>query len=179
MADFFKNSDYFDCARANRIARGIQYDTVVDLATEPVDLQFFEDHAKIDFDTDDTLCEAYIKAARQELEKWSQLSFGVKTMRLRALELPDNFRLMYGRVDTVTTPGYTNFGDILKEGGYYVDIEYTTIGIMNEDIKVAICRKAASIYLNRETKVNSKYQAAVLEDEAKEMVRPYMNVTLF
>lgn len=179
MADFFKNSDYFDCARANRAARGIQYDTVVDLAAEPVDLQFFKDHARIDFDTDDTLAMAYVKAARQELEKWSQLSFGIKTMRLTALELPDNYRLMFGKVDEVTTPNYTNVGDILKEGGSDVDIEYTTLDWIDETIKIAICRYAAGLYIFRENIQEAKYQAQVGMDEAKEMVRPYMNVTLF
>lgn len=177
--DFYKNIDHLGCVRENRTARGIQYSVVTDLATEPVTTAFFKQHARIDFNTDDTLVAAYVKAARQELERWSQLSFGVKTMRLRALELPDNFRLMFGKVDEVTTPNYTNVGDILKEGGHHVDIEYTTLNWIDESIKIAICRYAAGLYVFRENIVETKYQAQVGMDEAKEMLKPYMNITLF
>lgn len=181
--DFTKNADYLrgedDCLSLTECpAIGVQYSVITDLSNEPVDLAFFKKHARIDFNVDDNLCASYIKAARQELERWSQLSFGVKTMRLRALQLPDNFRLMYGRVDTVTTSGYTNFGDILDKGGKKIEIEYTTLDWIDETIKIAICRYAAGLYVFRENIVDTEYAAQVGMDEAKEMLRPYINLTL-
>lgn len=177
--DYFKNVDHLDCYPYNcRIAKGVQYTVVADLAVEPVDVPFFKSHARIDFATDDSLVAVYIKAARQELEQWAQLSFGVKTIGLTALELPDNYRLMFGRVNTVTTAGYTNVGDILKEGGTDIDIQFTTIGTINDTIRVAICRQAASFYINRENVKDSKFSADVLANEAKMMIQPFKNITL-
>lgn len=179
VMDFYKNIDYLDCVNgSDTSAKGIQYSVITDLAVEPVTLDFFKDHARIDFDTDDTLASVYLKAARQELERWSQLSFGVKTMRLTALQLPKNYRLMFGKVDTVTTTGYTNVGDILKEGGKDLTIEYTTLDWIDDAIRIAICRYAAGLYINRETVTESKFAASTLQDEAKTMIKPYMNITL-
>jgi len=176
--DFVRNIDKLGCySYGQRTAKGVQYTVIDDLATEPVDVDFFKQHARIDFDTDDSLVSTYLIAARQELEQWSQLSFGVKTIGLTALELPDNYRLMFGRVNTVTTAGYTNVGDILKEGGTDIDIEFTTIGTINDAIRVAICRYAAGLYINRENVVDTKFSTQQKQDEAKEMLKPYMNIT--
>lgn len=174
--DYYKNIDILGGRVDSFAATGIQYNVVDDLVDEPVTTAFFKQHARIDFNTDDNLIEAYIKAARIYLEQWSQLSFGVKTISLTALTLPKNFRLMFGRVDTITTTGFTNVGDILKEGGEDVDIEYTTVGIINDTIRIAICRYAAGLYINRETITETKYSGDQKINEAKEMVRPYMNV---
>lgn len=161
----------------------IQYEIITDLETEPVDLAFFKSHSRIDFATEDTLLEAYLKAARQELEAWSQLSFGVKTIGLKATDLPDNYKLMHGAVDAVTTADYSNFGDNLEKGGEKVDITYTTKGTINETIKIAICRYAAGLYAIREhittDKNGNPVNGANMINEAKEMIRPFMNVTLF
>lgn len=179
MANFYKNSDYLTCNSYNqRIANGVQYTVLTDLAAEPVTLEFLKQHLRLDFDTDDNLVSTYLIAARQELEQWSQLSFGVKTIGLTALELPDNYRLMFGKVDEVTTAGYTNVGDILKEGGTDIDIEFTTIGTINDAIRVAICRYAAGLYIFRENVVETKYSTEGLKDQAKMMLNPYRNITL-
>ena len=179
MADFYKNCDKIcDGNYGHLTASGIQYSVIEDLETEPVTLDFFKQHARIDFDTDDTLAAIYLKAARQELERWSQLSFGVKTMGLTALSLPTNYRLMFGKVDTITTPEFTNKGDILKEGGTDLDIEFTTKDWIDDNIRVAIARYAAGLYINRETVTETKYSAQSLQDEAKTMLQPYRNITL-
>lgn len=178
--DYYKNIDKI-CVHGhyNLSASGIQYSVIADLEEEPVTLEFFKQHARIDFDTDDTLCEIYIKTARQALEKWSQLSFGVKTIGLTALSLPKNYRLMFGKVDTIMTANFTNKGDILKEGGLDVDIEFTTKDWIDDTIRVAIARYAAGLYINRETVTETKYSAQSLQDEAKTMLQPYRNITLF
>lgn len=177
--DYVRNIDKLGCfSYGQRTAKGVQYTVIDDLVAEPVDIDLFKEHIRCDFATDDNLIALYLKAARQELEQWAQLSFGAKTIGLTALELPDNYRLMFGRVDTVTTSGYTNVGDILKEGGTDIDIEFTTIGTINDAIRVAICRQAASLYLNRENVKDTKFSADVLANEAKMMIKPFMNITL-
>jgi len=177
--DYYKNIDKLGCIGSIPLtASGIQYRVVTDLTEEPVTLDFFKSHCRLDFDNDDTLCATYIKAARQELERWSQLSFGVKTIGLTALSLPKNYRLMFGKVDTVTTSNFTNKGDILKEGGTDIDIEFTTKNWVDDCIRVAIARYAAGLYIFRENVVESKYNAQGLMDEAKNMLNSYRNITL-
>src|SRR5690606_8881476 len=119
--------------------KGIQYKVIVDLAEEPVDIDFFKDHVRVDWNTDDNLLASYLKSARQYLEQWSQLSFGAKTMQLTALLLPENYRLMFGPVDTVT--GHENLGDtVLNSRLVNATIEYTTKwDPLPEAIKIAIC----------------------------------------
>lgn len=174
--DYYRNVDILGCPSDSLGVVGVQYRTVVDLVSEPVTLEFFKSSARIDFDSDDTLCEAYIKAARMELERWGQISFGVKTIGLTAIELPKNYRLMFGPVDQVTTAGYSNTGDILKEGGRDIDIEYTTFGVINDVIRVAICRYGAGLYVNRENVQDTQYASQIRQDEAKEMLRPFINL---
>ena len=157
---------------------GIQYRIVTDLATEPVTIEEFKQHARIDFDTDDNLIEDYIKAARQELEQYSQLSFGNKTIKLMALRLPKNYRLMYGPVSAITSPtGLTLFGDIVKDGnGEDVEITYTTswTGGLPLPIKVAICQHAAGLYINREN-VLTGLNPSTLMDQARRSLDKYKN----
>lgn len=163
---------------------GIQYSVVTDLTAEPVTLEDFKLHARIDYNTDDTLCAMYLKAARQYLEEWSQKSFGTKTMKLTALNLPKNYRIMYGPLNVVTDPvdTYTTVGDILKDGPYKdVSITYTTTWIVPEAVKVAICLEAAAQYMIREAvvfSVNGTIQEPTeLQDRAKRLLRPFMNIT--
>lgn len=182
MAGFEYNSDYYECDTTNDpVLYGLQYLTVTDLLEEPVTLEFFKQHARIDFDTDDTLCEVYIQAARIELEQWSQLSFGVKTIGLTALYLPKNYRLVHGPVDSVITSGFTNVGDILKEGGNDIDIEFTTLDTYfdNNMVKVAIARYAAGLYVSRENVVDTQFASQTSQDEAKKMLDPIRIKTWF
>lgn len=178
--DYYRNIDKLGCeGYADRlIASGVQYSVITDLVNEPVTLDFFKQHARIDYASDDALAAVYLKAARQELEQWSQLSFGVKTMGLTALSLPTNYKLMFGKVDEVTTENFTNKGDILKEGGTDIDIEFTTKEWIDDAIRIAICRYAAGLYIFRENVVESKYRAEGLMDEAKNMLNSYRNITL-
>lgn len=187
--DYYKNIDKL-CAEQKPVytISGVQYFVDTDLEDEPVTVSFFKQHARIDYNTDDNIIENYLKAARQELEKWTQLSFGVKTMRMIALSVPNNYRLMFGKVDEILTSGYSNFGDILLNGGRNIDIKYTTLDWIDETIKIAICRYAAGLYLNREPYIDSGQFNSVEDqrrsggnyiNEAKLMLRPYMNVTLF
>lgn len=182
--DFYKNEDYF--RRLNGTNRepsisGIQYHVVKDLVTEPVSIEFFKAHVRVDWNTDDNLLQIYLKSARQHLEKWSQLSFGAKEMKLTALRLPANYRLMYGPVDEVT--GYENVGDtMLNPPLKNATIEFTTKWEeLPEAIKVAICKRAAGDYVIKENYIiNEKgtvQDARGFYDEAQKLLSPYRNVT--
>lgn len=162
------------------MAIGLKYEIIEDILAEPIDVDFFKSHARIDFDTDDSLSLAYIKSARQHLENWAQLSFGVRTMKVRALWLPENYKLMFGPVNTVITEGFTNFGDLLKgtEGKTDIEVTYTTTGLSNEVVKVAIARYAAGLYISRENVVDTKFSTQLLQDEAKKMIRSLANITI-
>lgn len=187
MADYYKNIDQCGCGpygtfeglgMANNDISGIRYDVVEDLECEPVSVQFFKDHARIDFNTDDNLIKHYIKSARQYLEGYSQLSFGVKTIELTAVNIPNNFHLMYGPVDNISTSGFDNQGDILKNGGRNVKIKYTTKDWCPDVVKIAICRYASGLYIFREN-VNTELNGRDYIDEAKAMLSPFINITVF
>jgi hypothetical protein len=66
---------------------GIQYKIIEDLDHEPVTLEFFKNHIRVDFEMDDNLLQEYLRSSRQELEQYSQLSFGTKKIKLMALRL--------------------------------------------------------------------------------------------
>lgn len=194
MADFYKNSDYFECSRSQFGAlsaprgsvEGISYTVVQDLAEEPVTVSFAKEHMRIDFATDDNLVESYLKSARQYLEKFSQLSFGVKTIRFTALRVPDRWRLVNGPYTAITSQatGHTLFRDILLEGGEMVDLTLTT-GWPNNDlpeaIKVSICLEAATQYMIREgviININGSTQTPDdAHDRALKLLKPFANIT--
>jgi len=184
MSGYEFNDDYYESTSDDKLIWGINYRVVTDLASEPVTDTFFKEHARIDFDTDDTLIDSYLVAARMHLEQWSQRSFGVKTMGLTALRLPKYYKLMFGPVNVITSPatGFTLSGDILKEGGTDIDIQYTTTGIINDLIRVAICRYAAGLYMSRENVFTNRdgtvINPDIMMDEAKKMIRPYANLII-
>lgn len=179
--DYSKNFDLLTGDTVRHTISGTQYQVIEDLAAEPVTVDFFKEHARIDFDTDDNLLPVYLKAARKFLEKWAMLSFGVKTIGLTANCLPKNYKLMYGPVNEVTTANFTNVGDILKQGGHDIDIRYTTKATLGTDdvVRVAICRYAAGLYIQRENILDTRFAPKSLIDESKVMLEPYQNIILF
>lgn len=180
--DFYKNFDQLGIPVVYTIS-GTQYSVITDLVAEPVDIPTFKEHARIDFDTDDALIAMYVKAARIHLEKYAQLSFGVKTMKLTARCIPDNYRLMFGPVNVITDPvtGYANVGDIIKPGGEDISIEYSTLAtyFTDDTVKTAICRYALGLYVQRENILDTKFSPASLIDEAEKMLDTIKNVIWF
>ena len=187
MANYFNNEDIILRNRYGRASdpassiSGIQYHVVEDLEDEPVDIDFFKDHIRVDWSTDDNLLESYLKSSRQYLENWSQLSFGSKTMKLTALRLPANYKLMFGPIDSVT--GYDNVGDtMLNPMLVNVSIAFTTKWeSLPEAIKIAICKHAAWDYMVREkiatTEKGNLQEAKEFYDESQKLLLPYRNVT--
>ena len=167
----------YDCeeVQSGLSTQGIQYRVVTDLVAEPVDIAFLKQHVRVDFEMDDNLLESYLKSARQELEQYSQLSFGEKTIRLLALKLPDNYRLMYGPIDSIVDDEYELFGDIVKNaGGEEVTFQFTTgwEGGLPEPIKIAICQYAAGLYVHRENVLTAQGNWM---DQAKITLDKYKN----
>lgn len=193
--DYFLCRDWFGLGQPTTVVEGLSYTVVTDLATEPIDLSFFKQHARIDFNTDDALCTAYIKAARQYLEGWSQLSFGEKTIRFRALKVPNKWELVngpYASIETVGS-GFRLFGNTLIKGTsqykgyrreelYEVDLTLKTAWTpLPENVKIAIAKQAAWLYISRESLVTSDEGAiqhhAILDDEAFKLLQPYRAIT--
>lgn len=153
MADFDKNIDQlceWGLPRYNTYpaTSGLQISFIDETEyEEPVTVLEFKDHAYIDADTDDNLLELYLKAARIDVENYLQKSLGIRTVQLLAQRLPKNYRLPWGPVESIETDGYTLFGEILKEGGEAVTIEYVTnASLVNDSIKVVIYQTAFNIY---------------------------------
>lgn len=189
--DYYKNIDKLcpdygstRIGKPNAAVEGLSYTIVNDLDSEPVTTDDFKQHTRIDWNTEDALIEKYLKAARQFLEGWSQLSFGTKTIKVMALRLPPKWKLMYGPYRLVITQGYTLFGDILMEGGSRIEVELET-GWPNDElpepIVISICRYAAGLYAVRENLIYSvngvPHEPSEVMDEAQKMIRPYMNIT--
>ena len=156
--DYFNNSDLL-CGDEFGLPRYDTYPATSGLHisfkseasyVEPVTVVEFKDHAYIDADTDDSLLALYLKAARIDVENYLQKSLGVRTIEIKALRLPKNYRLPWSPVQSITTSGYTLFGDLLVEGGEEITIEYVTnSSLVNDSIKQAIYKRAFDYYENR------------------------------
>ncbi|MCY4781705.1 head-tail connector protein [Sphingobacterium sp. UT-1RO-CII-1] len=163
---------------------GLEYELLTDLEAEPVTLSDFKAHCRIDYNVDDRLLEIYLKASRQHLEKVAQLSFGERKVRMTALTMVDNWKVMYGPVDKVELP-HVKFGKdiITNSGGTNVSIEWTTKWStgLPMDIVVAICRYGAGLYAVRENMILSVngvvHEPKNYMDEAQKMVMKWGNAT--
>lgn len=194
--NYAKNEDYFTKRNNSRIGNpspaveGVEYVVLEDLVQEPVTLQDFADHCRVDFNVDDNLLAFYLKAAREYLEQYSQLSFGDKKIQFTALRVPNRWRLMFGPFlpsDPTDNDHVELFGakkDTLLNGGENVDIElYTGWGAIGlpDAIKVAICRYGAGLYAIRENLIYSEngvpHEPTEVMDEAQKMLNPWRNIT--
>lgn len=180
MADFDMNSDLLCQQNSNGLytypykgAKGVSYH-LGEIATEPVTVAEFEDHAKIDFSTDDNLIELYLTSARQSIERILRKSLGVRQVIFYAEYVPKRFKLDWGNYASIDDPatGFTLFAkDILKEGGTDIELTLTTENTaLNADIKNAILKQAFDFYENR-----GVYNEGVI-DEVANILRPYRNV---
>lgn len=170
----------------------IKYHLVTDLASEPIDTTYLKQHARIDFNVDDNLLQDYIVAARQELEEWSGLSFGVKTWKLTANYLPNHYKLSKGPVDAITAGTYDLIGDTVSSTDLVqnhikdVDLTFTTKPLaetrFSHVAKTAVARYAAGLYAIREHIISDDKGNPVngqnLVNEAKEMLKPFKEVVL-
>jgi hypothetical protein len=177
--DFDKNIDQlcnplFPVYERSRVS-GLQLSIINESEyVDPWDLDDFKDHAKIDFATDDNLLELYLKAARIDVEQYLQRSLGVRTFNLLAMTLPKNYRLPFGPIAEIFTTGFTLFGDILKEGGKDINIEYSTnASLVNDSIIEAIYKQAFNYYENRDSNEPVQLQSIV-----KVILAPYRVITI-
>lgn len=178
MANFDQNCDQINWTGLpvyeRSATQGLQITYDPDLDAEPYDADEFKLFARIDFDTDDNLIDLFLKAARIDIERYLQKSLGVRTITLTAINLPKNFRLPWGPVESVSTTGFTAVGDILKEGGKDIEVEYVSnASLVNDTIKTAIYRQALNYYENRDR--FSQLQGVII-DEVKLALYPFKNV---
>ena len=170
----------YDCAEiendTDMTVRGIKYKVLEDLEYEPVTVEFLKQHIRVDFDMDDNLIGNYLKSARQTLEKYGSLSFGVKKIRFSALNLVDNFPLDYGPIASIVDDTYELFGDtVVDAGGEKITFDFLTgwEPELPEDIKVAICQYAAGLYADRENILSGVTRGYM--DQAKKVIDGYRN----
>ena len=169
----------YDCDKiedTDMTVRGIKYKVLEDLEYEPVTVEFLKQHIRVDFDMDDSLITNYLKSARQTLEKYGSLSFGVKKIRFSALNLVDNFPLDYGPITEIVDETYELFGDtVVDAGGEKITFDFLTgwEPELPEDIKVAICQYAAGLYANRENILSGATRGYM--DQAKKVIDGYRN----
>lgn len=195
--DYFLNCDWFRLGQPTTVVEGLSYTVVQDLAEEPITVDFLKEQCRIDFGNSDQLLATYIKAARQYLEGWSQLSFGVKSIRFMALKLPNKWDLVNGPYTAIETLGsdFRLFGNTLIKGtaGYYardrqelyeVDLTLTTgwpLGQIPDNAKLAIAMQAAWFYISRESLITSDEGAVqhyqVLDDQAQKLLSPLKNIS--
>ena len=94
--------------RPHRSARpaveGVEYGGPLIWHKNRLTLSDFKLHARVDFNTDGNLLPFYLKSARQYLEQWSQLSFGVKTIRFTAFGSL-TVKLMFGLIPSTIPTG--------------------------------------------------------------------------
>jgi hypothetical protein len=142
----------------------------------PYNLNDFKDFARIDFDTDDNLLGLFLKSATRQIEQYLQKSLGIRTITLYALKLPKNYKLPFGPVSTITTTGFTLFGNLLKEGGTDLEIEYiTNSSLVNDHIINAIYKQAYHNYENREVYKDNPMGGLI--NEVQMMLATYRDVT--
>ena len=163
MAGYEFNSDLID--NRNRYkAKGIKY-TFVDESeyVEPVSLHEFKQYALVDYATDDTLLNTFIRSARQQAEVYMQKSLGQRVVRFTALEIPNSYALVYDPILFLITPNVDMFNNIILKGGRNIEIEFMTDdSLVNVDIKVAIMSQALHLYQRIEDKPYSDLFIATL-----------------
>lgn len=167
MADFYKNCDLICDYPNERGAVGLSYH-LGELEEEPVTIQDFKDHAKIDWDTDDNLISIYLVSAREAVEQILRKSLGVRTVEIFAEHLPDRFKLDWGNY----AADASLFGkDILKEGGNDLELSLETENtVLNSNIKNAILMQAFDYYERR-----GVYSGGGT-DEVMAILQPYRNI---
>lgn len=177
--DYYRNVDYTEYPKYSHYRLiGIRYLFTDETSyVEPVTLEEMKQYGYIDFATDDTLLGThFIKSARQQSEKYLQKSLGIRTVRFTALECPDKQKLMWGPI----APDQDLFnGDILIDGGFDIDVSYTTdASLVNEDIKGAIMSQAFYLYQNRD-RFRQDSSIVNIHDSFKEKLNPYRNISWF
>jgi parallel beta-helix repeat protein len=170
----------YDCGEIEKDTdmkvRGIKYKVLEDLEYEPVTVEFLKQHIRVDFDMDDNLIGNYLKSARQTLEKYGSLSFGVKKIRFSALNLVDNFPLDYRPIVSIVDDTYELFGNtVVDAGGEKITFDFLTgwEPELPEDIKVAICQFAAGLYADRENILSVTTRGYM--DQSKKVIDGYRN----
>ena len=174
--DYYRNFDHIDrCHHHPNRVSGLQVKFIDESDyIDPYDIEDFKDFARIDYDTDDALLNTLLKSATTEIERYLQKSLGIRTIRLTAINLPKDYVLPYGPVSEILTDGFTHVGDIMKEGGEDITVDYLTdASIVNATVIHAIYRQAYSAYENREKYLDGNREIGMIVNEVKMMLQPY------
>ncbi len=163
---------------------------VTDLVTEPVTVAEARDYLRITTTSEDTLIEELITDARERLEKFTNLSFGEKTLMCRWDSLSDWAEIPY-QPNADISACVNDDGDTLTyevKGLEYkylycnnstgVTITYTAgFTTLPKALKVAILKEVATSYENRENfYIEGTFNE--LSNDAKRMAQSYSRNTI-
>lgn len=186
--------------------KGLDVSITTDLTSEPVTLDEAKEHLKIDHEDEDDLITSLIKVARQQLEKWSGLAFGAKTIKLTleshttTIEFPiipvnnvSSIKANAGQTNEVilaTPDDYFLIGASNKRIKIYtfhsdIEVIYTTPALSDipyaESIKRAVLCQVAFLWANRgdEKLTSTLNQSEKLDNVAKMILQNHRKVNVF
>lgn len=161
----------------------MQVEIITDLETEVITVAEMRDYLRITTTAEDTLISSLITSARMRLEKYSNLSFGAKTIQVYWDEVWDWKELPYQPKADITsvkdkddvvlvyeergTP-FVQFKTSCSNG---VIVLYDVEGIVNEAIKEAIKKEVSTAY---EYRANfQEGQTYQMSNDAKMLIQPF------
>lgn len=178
---------------------GLDYKITTDLASEPIAASEAKTHMKIDYTDEDTLITSLITVARQQLEKWSGLAFGEKTVKvyMKSHRLTVDFPIVpVSAVTSVKVNAGETTEDTLTAGDHYflrgvsdkkldvynhyngLEVIYTTSALadipFSESIKAAVKAQVAHLYEHR-----GDAEAAGLSPVAKSILLNHKKCDVF
>lgn len=163
---------------------------VTDISVEPVTLQEAKDYLRISNDAENSLIQELITSARQRLEKFTNLSFGVKTLKCRWdyvngwVEIPYQPNAVISACVNDANVALTYETKGLEYKYLYcnnatgVTITYTAgFTTLPKALKVAILKEVSTSYENRENYyIEGTFNE--LSNDAKRMAQSYSRNTL-
>ena len=165
----------------------MQVEITSDLSVEPVSVAEARDYLRITTTAEDTIISGLITSARMRLEKFANLSFGAKTIKVYFNELYDWQELPSQPKATITSvkdsedivliyeERGTPFKSIKTSSSNGVIVIYTVVGFVNDAIKEAIKKEVATAYDYRQN--FSEGQTYKMSNDAKMLVQPFSRNT--
>ena len=144
-------------------------------AAEPVTLAEAKNYLRINNTQDDTIIASMITSARRQAEQYLNSDIVAKERVVYYERLTSPVNLYYAPITGVTsitvdgttlaTTGYEVLGlqnpllRILQGPAEKVRVNYTTVGVNNNEIKIGVLAYIAWLYYNRDAKMNTNWKA--------------------
>ena len=157
-----------------------EVESVLTPPTEPVLLEDFKVHARIDSTDEDTYHESLLKQCRKLFERVTGIGLVVKTMTVAVRNEKGDVALPYAPYSSITSVADQD-GTAIVSGNYefidsvylrtpvseYTKVVYVTAPQVTEDIKLAIMQLASFYSMNRgDNSITGKHYNQMLHDLA-------------